>query len=534
MQRYGLYVLVLSFASGVLLRSLFSIGLPSVLWLLGLALLLLVFALRYRSQYLSFLRYAALGLTCLAVGILRMDVAVGKETSPRLEPQVGQTISLTGVVTREPDVRRTSQHIYLDMPNESRHLLVMTDRYRRISYGDKLTVTGQLELPESFSTDLGRTFNYPGYLAARNVGYLLRYPDAVETVATKQGNPVLAHILLAKQAFQSSLRSVLPAPSVHLAEGILLGEKQALGDRWEELFRRTGVIHIVVLSGFNVMLVVAFLLVTLSYVTGVRGRVIGGLLGITVFVLLVGLAPSVTRAGLMAGMVVLAFGLGRSYAILRALVLAGGIMLLANPYVLLYDPGFQLSFMATLGLIVVAPAFEERLTLAPTTLGIRSYLVATLVTQLAVLPLLLYHIGEISLVAVAANLLVLPIVAAAMGLAFATGLLAFVTPMGAQLLAFVTDLSLRYILVVVEWLGSWSVAAFAVPPVPAWSIVLMYGVMGYWWYRRTHRDTVSLPVPKTSTAATVDVSHWTIDEVVDSKTGATRRVAPVARSIFHP
>lgn len=535
MQRYGLYVVVLGFASGVLLRSLFSVGLMMVVWLLVLAVVVLLLSERQRIERPYRVRSIALGMTFLALGVLRMEVATWSAVSPGLESQLGQTVELTGVVVREPDVRERSQHLYLRLPDEPQLVLVMTDRYHTVSYGDQLAVAGQLSKPEAFTTDLGRTFDYPGFLLARGVSYLVRYPESVSVVDSGQGNPIVASLLAFKAQFQSALQHVVPAPSVQLAEGILLGEKQGLGEQWEELFRRTGVIHIVVLSGFNVMLVVSFMLFVLSYVTGVRGKVIGGLLGITAFVLLVGLSPSVTRAGIMAGLVLLAFLLGRSYAIVRALLLAGGVMVLVNPYVLLYDPGFQLSFMATLGLIVVAPYFEEQLTLAPQTLRVRSYIVATIATQIAVLPLLLYHIGEVSLVAVLANVLVLPAVATAMALAFATGLLALVSSTAALPLAWLTDLVLRYMLAIVAWLGSWPLAAVPVPYFPIWALIGCYALLGYWWYRRSQPTDHLPPAPQThATTNEIDVSEWIIDEVIDQKTGATRRVAPVARTIFNP
>jgi len=544
MQQYGLYVIVLGLAGGVWLRSLFTLGLPVVMWLLLVALAVLLVADRARFSHTYRVRYFALLLTCVALGIARMDAATWSTVSQTLEPQVGQAVTLTGYVAREPDVRERSQHLYLKIPNEANGLLVITDRYYTIEYGDVLTVSGQLSKPTAFTTDLGRTFDYAGYLHARGVSYLVRYPSELIVVEQGAGNPILAHLLTFKERFQAALRRVLPSPQVELAEGILLGEKQGLGEQWEELFRRTGVIHIVVLSGFNVMLVVSFMLFTLSYLTGVRGRVIGGLIGIVVFVLLVGFSPSVMRAAIMAGLVLLATLLGRSYAIVRALLVAAGIMIVVNPFILLFDPGFQLSFMATLGLIVVAPYFEERLTLAPTTIGLRSYVVATIATQIAVLPLLLYHIGEVSLVAVVANVLVLPAVAAAMALSFVTGLVALVSVDAALPLALLTDWVLRYMLVVVEWLGSWSLASVPVPYFPAFGLILMYAVMTYWWYRRaqymatevafknqskTKNDSAS-----TQTPTMIDISQWTIDEVIDKKTGETQRVSPVTTSIFNP
>jgi competence protein ComEC len=464
-----------------------------------------------------------------------MEVASWSDSSSQLEAKLGHTIELSGVVVREPDVRERSQHLYLRVPTEPQLLLVTTDRFHHITYGDEVTVVGELTRPVAFTTDLGRTFDYPGYLQARGVSYLMRYPDSIVVTQSGQGNSVIAALLAFKAEFQTALRNVLPVPSVQLAEGILLGEKQGLGEQWEELFQRTGVIHIVVLSGFNVMLVVSFMLFVLSYVVGVRGRVIGGLLGITAFVLLVGLSPSVTRAGIMAGLVLLALLLGRSYAIVRALLLAGVVMVLVNPYVLLYDPGFQLSFMATLGLIVVAPYFEERLTLAPQTLSIRSYIVATIATQIAVLPLLLYHIGEVSLVAVLANVLVLPAVATGMALSFATGMVALVSTSAALPLAWLTDLVLRYMLAVVAWLGAWPLAAVPVPFFPVSALIVAYAALGYWWYWREHPSSDTPPKPKKpATRTPVDLTGWVIDELIDSKTGATRRVAPVSRSMFNP
>jgi competence protein ComEC len=536
MQRYGLYVVVLGLAGGVMLRSLFSFGLPTIVWLLGGALVVAALAARPTTAQPYRLRYLALGLVCIALGSLRLEVATWSAVSSQLKPQLGQVVELTGVVVREPDVRERSQHLYLRVPDEQRLLLVFTDQYQDIAYGDALAITGTLSQPEAFPTDLGRTFDYPGYLQARGVSYIVRFPEDITVVSSGQGNLIIAQLLAFKDVFQTSLRQVVAAPSVYLAEGILLGEKQALGDTWEELFRRTGVIHIVVLSGFNVMLVVGFMLFVLSYLTGIRGRVVGGLMGITAFVLLVGLSPSVTRAGLMAGLTLLALLLGRSYAILRALLLAGGVMILTNPYILLYDPGFQLSFMATLGLIVVAPYFEERLTLAPASLGVRSYIVATIATQIAVLPLLLYHIGEVSLVAVLANVLVLPAVPAAMALAFATGLVGLVSATAAIPLAWLTELSLNYILWVVAWLGGWSLAAVPVPYFPAGALVLAYAVLGYWWYQRDQRLAASEtpPAPQPVSNDAIDVSGWTIDELVDSKTGATQRVAPERTSIWQP
>jgi len=148
-----------------------------------------------------------------------------------------------------------------------------------------------------------------------------------------------------------SIEAVIPEPQVGLAEGLLLGVKQALGDELEVVFRKTGIIHIVVLSGYNVMLVVIFITYVLSYVLPYRARVPFGILAIVCFAVLVGLSATVVRASIMASLILFARATGRTYAVMRALCFAGVIMVLINPYLLVYDVGFQLSFLATLGLI---------------------------------------------------------------------------------------------------------------------------------------------------------------------------------------
>lgn len=529
------FVVLLGFASGIFLRSFFVWELPVVVWLLLVAL-----AIGVLSRRASFARaplYCSIALVAVALGMFRFEVATWSMVVPTLAAQVGTDSTLTGVVVREPDVRARSQHLYVELAEHNTLLLVVADRYESVAYGDRLTLTGRLEQPTTFTTDLGRTFDYPGFLRARGVAYILRYPEAVQVVAHGQANWFIAWLLQGKHAFQQSVRQFIPSPQIGLAEGLLLGEKQALGNMWNELFRRTGIIHIVVLSGYNVMLVIGFFLFVLSWFCSVRARAVGALVGVVCFALIVGLSATVTRASLMAGLLLLALMLGRSYAILRALLLAGAIMLMINPYLLVFDPGFQLSFLATLGLIVVAPYFESLLVVGDRALTVRDYVIATVATQIAVLPLLLYQVGELSIVAVLVNLLVLPIVPVAMLLTFLTGIVGFVSPLLGSLFGYLTYWSLQYILAIVAYIGNWPLAAVTVPTFSGWWVLLAYAVMGYWWYRRSiQSETGPTIVAQPATPEPgMGCRDWTIVEVTETKAGLVRRTNPAkARNIFLP
>lgn len=472
-----------SFAFGIFIQSFAPVGLPTASALMVIAVALS--AVWRRGSTAAASRYvlaASCCLACLALGLVRMEVASWSATHPFFEARVGTEITIEGVVGREPDVREDTTHLYVDTGDET--ILAITDRYTAYAYGDVVSVTGTLEKPESFVTDLGRTFNYPGYLLARDVAYEIIYGD-ITRLDEGRGNPIIAALLAGKHAFMRSLEAVVPEPAAGLGEGLLLGEKRALGEELEAVFRTTGIIHVVVLSGYNVMLVVAFVMYVFSYFFGLSARVVFGVLAILAFAILVGLSATVVRACIMAVLLLIARATGRTYAVLRALIAAGVCMLLLNPYLLAFDTGFQLSFLATMGLILVAPIIESWLGFVPDAqIGIREFLVATLATQFFVLPILLYQIGEFSAVSVLTNVLVLPMVPVAMLLAFAAGVLGFLGTTLALPIAYLAYLSLAYILLIATWFSTLPFASFAVPPFPFFVVPIAYAAIAYVVWRR--------------------------------------------------
>jgi competence protein ComEC len=153
-------------------------------------------------------------------------------------------------------------------------------------------------------------------------------------------------------------------------------------------------------------------------------------------------------------------------------------MLLFNPLLLVHDPGFQLSFLATLGLILLHPLIECRLGFVRPSM-LRDILASTLAAQIAVLPLLLYQTGLLSLVAVPANLLVLPLVPLAMLLAAIAGVLSLLMPMFAPLFGFPAYLVLSYTIGIARLSADFPLASIGVPSFPFVFVVLAYGALGY-------------------------------------------------------
>jgi len=498
------------FFIGVAVRTLHEIPYETLLWILFLSFVVGVLWRKNREAIFAPVFFTlGLALALFVVGALRTDVFSWQFEGSKLEATVGERVVLEGVVVREPDYRARTVHLYVE--TKEGLILVSADRLQGVLHGDQVTVEGKLSVPEAFTTELGRTFNYPGYLLARGVQYRISFAEVAVTDRGR-GNPAVGILLDIKTKFVEVLDRAIPEPEVGLGKGLLLGIKSALGDDIETDFRRSGLTHIVVLSGYNVMLVVAFILFCLSFLLGIRARVSFGLLGIVAFALIVGLSATVVRASIMASLVLLAQVLGRRYDVMRALFLSGFLMVWINPYILLYDIGFQLSFMATLGLILLLPQFESTVVTETSRLRLKEFFLATLATQIAVLPLLWYHIGEVSIVAVLVNVLVLPIVPIAMLGTFLTGLIGFISSGAALLLGLITWVPLTVILFIAHQAAALPFATVLLPEVPAVAVLVMYAGLFFGWYYWKQKPTAAEPM-----------ADWVIEE---EKSGASLDAPP--------
>jgi competence protein ComEC len=426
-----------------------------------------------------------------------------------------------GVVVLPPDVRTNSTLLIIAL--QDTRVLVTTDPHVDVAYGDTVRFSGELRPPEAFATDFGRTFDYPGFLRARGISHVVSFVSVEVVVeATASWRSLLYQI---KDSFLATLTLVLPEPASSLGAGILLGVKSGLPADIEDAFATAGITHIVVLSGYNIMLVVVFVLTLGSLFLPYRLRLLVAIATVLLFAVMVGFAPSVARASLMAILVLVSYLLARPQGAFRALALAAFLIVLIEPYTLRYDVGFQFSFLATLGLILVAPIIERYLQLDGVWRSFGALLVATLATQIIVLPVLLYHIGLWSFVALPVNLLVVPLVPFAMLFTFIAGLLGYVSVGLAAPIALLATLVLDSIIGIAQLAASWPLASYVVPPFPAYVVFLLYGLFGVLYYRLCH------PVAETVGAKTsvTDFATWTIvdEETLVPKAAGTRVPAAV-------
>jgi len=488
-KRHLLYVVAVGFASGIALESVAPTPILHV-FLVFLSIAVAVYArlLLPAPRRLPIILFSIF-LFSAAAGVFRFDVFRGFGQDP-LGAHVGEVVGIEGVIRGDPDRRLTSTIYVLDVGGGSR-VRIIADSYPRYSYGDRVRARGQLRLPENFTTDDGRVFDYVGYLSKDRITYQMLRPR-VERIGDNEGNPIVLGLYSMKSWFVGRIERMMPEPISSLMAGILIGEKHALGDELTDIFRRVGLVHIIVLSGYNLTIVANFLMRSFGWM-GARGRLFVGAGAIILFSIMVGAGATVIRAAIMSLLVLFARGIHRRYDVSRALVFAAFIMLLHNPAILVFDPSFQLSFLATMGLVYVSPIIERGLFRAPGG-SVREILVSTLSTQAFVTPLLLYMTGEFSVVSVLANVAVLPVIPFAMLAGFVSVIVSLVSSTAASLVALIASVTLSYVVRVADVLSGFSFASVSMGSIPVPVVFSIY-VCLVWWVTVVHNKRSRIDEP---------------------------------------
>ncbi len=489
LKRFWIFSFVIGFCVGVWCASFGFASIPFGVFAVFLGVLTLLYSWRsIPDKYFREIFFlASIFLLCYGFGVLRF-ISVDKPINQILVELSGEKISVVGKVVKEPR-ERASYREYLVETNSGERMLVRADMFPEFFYGDKLIVRGTLNRPEPFETEGGRVFDYEKYLRKEGVHFILSF--ATTDKAGQSAFSLRRALFTGKNVFIGAIERAIPDPESSLLAGILLGSEESLGDDLLDAFRIVGIIHIIVLSGYNITLVAEAVMKTLSFLSRKRALVFSAL-GIVLFAIMVGAGPSVVRASLMALLVLVARFTHRTYAVSRSLLIALFVMVLWNPFVLAFDLGFQLSFLATVAIIWIAPIFEKRFSLIPEKFGLRDIASATLSTQLFVLPLLLYAIGTVSISGFIVNLIVLPIVPLVMFLGFVTGILSLISGALAIIPGFISYLFLAYIVFVSTFFANLPLSALSFGAVPVGLLVFLYlSCLLFFLYQKINTKSVS-------------------------------------------
>ena len=218
-----------------------------------------------------------------------------------------------------------------------------------------------------------------------------------------------------QSGFRARVNALLPEPESGLLTGLLIGGGDTLAPETKEAFARAGLSHIIAVSGYN-MSVVAEGLVVVSLILGLWRRWAVGLavIGLALFLLVIDGSAASLRAALMAWLAFGAYFVGRPAASWNGLLIAATVMLCINPLLIWYDVGFQLSFLATLALLVFARHFETFDFFRHWYGKAAALFFTTVVIEMFTLPVIVSTFGTLSIIAPLANALVLPLIPLAM------------------------------------------------------------------------------------------------------------------------
>lgn len=440
--------------------------------------------------------FVSLFLLSLGCGVVWADVSDRRAVGGVLDNRVEQEVVLRGVVVDEPDERERFTHLVVqvtDIQNENvfhsvdAKIKVTTDMYPEYRYGDSIVLKGELDKPKSFETDLGRVFDYRGYLLKDGIEYQMFYPD-VEFQSGGKGSKVKEVLFSFKHALLSNISRVLHEPYAALTGGLIVGAKQSLGEDLLQKFRDVGLVHIIVLSGYNVTIIAVTIMYLLSFLSKFWRVVVGGV-AIILFTIMTGAGATIVRASVMAMLVVIGKNIGRKVDLLRLLTIAVFVMVFHNPMIVVYDPSFQLSALAMLGLIVLPPVFEKHMEWIPEKFGLREIIVATVSTQIFVLPALMYMTGQISVVSLVVNILVLPIIPITMLFGFLAGAVGFISTGLSGVFAWMAFVFLYYEVAIVEIFSRLPFASVGLPSVSLLFVFVCYTVLCFTTWR-LHKNMV--------------------------------------------
>ena len=460
----AILTIIFSFAFGVLASSFIFISPIVSVFLLVIAATIMVGEKIWSGGIDKTILLVALAVLSFGLGSLRYAV---KDFH---EPMLPEN---EGLVVSEPEQRDNATRFIFESDNGER-ALVSIELYSPVWYGDRVNVETTFERPEIFDD-----FDYPAYLSKDDIYWTANFAE-IEILSSGHGNALKAALLALKRNFVGKIRKTFAEPYASLLAGLVVSGRDAMPKDILEEFRRAGIIHIVVLSGYNITIIADFLrrmfekTFLAAKIAGPRLASAASIAGIIFFVLMTGAEATVVRAAIMVLAVIAAKMLGRKYSAPRALLLAGFIMLVHNPKILVFDSSFQLSFLATLALIYVVPIVEKYLRFITEKLDFRKTVATTIATQATVLPLLIYSMGDFSLVSLPANVFVLLIIPYTMFFGFFAAALSYLGAIVALPLAYLAYILLAWILFVSNFLGNLPFASIAVPNVSIWIILLAY------------------------------------------------------------
>lgn len=346
-------------------------------------------------------------------------------------------IIFTGVIYKESREGQTNQELDLKLEGDYKGVIrVYTALYPIYNYGDFLEIRGKI-------TKSPRGLN------------IVSFPK-IKLIRSGDGSRVKPFLFSIKNKLVRNLERILSAEKSAFLAGVLFGERTGFSEDFREALKKSGTTHLVALSGYNISIIALSLSNVLSYFWNRRRAFWASLIFILSFVLMTGAEESVVRAAIMGMIFLIAERSSRLYSARNGITLTAFTMLLANPKLLVFNVGFQLSFLALIGIIYLKPALEKffKIVKKETFLNWRENLLQTFSAQIAVLPITLTAFGYFSPLSLFSNVLMLEFMPMTMFLGFITAFAGLISYYLSLTIAWGLSVLLGYEIFIINFFGA--------------------------------------------------------------------------------
>lgn len=492
-----LLLLSLLFCLGNLMASLKSLPI-SILFMISGVLFTAGFLLWFKQKNLNIWFLAGI---CFLLGMIHYTVWQESNQTPLMQ-KVGKEILLQGVVCQEPDVREGKVSYTLTVEKVQERGTVRTERGLVLvsvyqpqsiySYGDRIEVKGILKQPESPGNP--GQFDYQRYLARRGIHLLISsYEDEnVKKLAHIRENPWREMAYQSKERLQALLQKTLPPEQSALMQGMLFGSTEKIPDEISRQFQAVSLVHILSVSGYHVgILLAAFLFITrIISLPRLWEGIIGTVL-LLFYAFMTGLGPAIIRATVMGIISLWGMFWGREKDWPIAMALAGAVVLFVWPAAL-WDPGCQLSFMVTWGILYLTPKLEKLF--SPLPISFRLVIAVSLAAELTAAPLVAYHFNMLSLVGVVTNILLAPVISMAMLISLSGMFVGLIWLGLAQLISASGSFLIDLMLALVQFFSSLPHGIYYLSSPPVFLILCYYAVLFFlpYWIKKDVIDKINI------------------------------------------
>ncbi len=451
---------------GLLLGHEWILGAGTMVLFVGLVLMLGAI----RSQ--RWWAIPAIVLAGISFGMLRGSEVANAYDAYR--PHFEQSVTASGMMSSDAQTatsgrqKLTLTRVRINGSEHPGEIFVTVFGKNTLKRGDIVTVSGTLR--EGFAS-------YGASMTAGKVTHLMRGGDVIRDIREK---------------FAETVRSLVMEPMASLGLGFVVGQRSTLPDTLDEQLKVVGLTHIVVASGYNLTILVRFVMRLLAR----HSRYLAftaSLLVIAGFVLFSGFSPSMNRAVIVTVLTLLAWYVGRRFHPVLLIVYVASLTAFFNPMYIWADLGWYLSFFAFAGILIVAPLVLALLYRRRGASSFEQLVCETMCAEITALPLIAFAFSTIPTFALVANILVAPFIPAAMALTALTGIAGMASATFATIFALPATILIGYMIAIVEWLASLPMAQYELD-LGIWTVLVWYAILAIFcvfaWYRTQYNFRV--------------------------------------------